>query len=376
MNKLKVMVVFGTRPETIKMAPVITAMKSQQDKFDVYTVVTGQHREMLEQSLKIFSIVPDMDLAIMTDNQTLYDVTTRTMKGMEKAFDQFHPDVLLVQGDTSTAFVTALAAFYKQIPVAHVEAGLRTYNKYNPFPEEVNRQLISVVADLHFAPTKGAEQNLLSEKVRKQSIFITGNTAIDALFMTVRSDYKFEHPLLNKLVSSDKKIVTLTTHRRESFGEPMENTLRAVLRIVEKYKDVECLFPVHYNPNVRSAVNAIVSGNDRIHLIDPLDYEDFANLMACSHILLTDSGGIQEEAPSLGKPILVLRETTERPEGIDSGTARLVGTDQEKIVSSFCELMDDSSAYDRMARAVNPYGDGKASARIAEIIYNSYGEKQ
>lgn len=375
MKKIKVMVVFGTRPETIKMAPVIKALKQQEDRFDVHTVVTGQHREMLEQSMSIFSIVPDMDLAIMTDNQTLYDVTTRTIKGMEKVFERFHPDVLLVQGDTSTAFVTALAAFYKQIPVAHVEAGLRTYNKYNPFPEEVNRQLISVVADLHFAPTTVAEQNLLHEHVKEHKIFVTGNTAIDALFMTVRRDFEFENPLLNRLNSDGKKIVTLTTHRRESFGEPMQNTLHAVLRIMERYEDVECLFPVHYNPNVRRAVNRIIRGKDRVHLIDPLDYMNFANLMACSHIILTDSGGIQEEAPSLGKPILVLRETTERPEGIKAGTARLVGTDPDKIVESFCELMDDSSVYDRMATAVNPYGDGKASERIAEIIYKTYRKK-
>ncbi len=376
MNKIKVMIVFGTRPETIKVAPVIAAMRRQPDLFELYIVVTGQHREMLKQSLSLFSIVPDVDLSIMTDNQTLYDITTRTLRGLEKVFLDFYPDVLLLQGDTTTAFATALAAFYKQIPVAHIEAGLRTYNKYNPFPEEINRHLISVATDLHFAPTKESKENLLRENVSADRIFITGNTVIDTLLMIVRKDYVFSDPLLNKISCNGRQVILLTTHRRESFGEPMRKTLLACKEIVKKYAKLEVIFPVHYNPNVRKLVKEVINDYERIHLVEPLNYESFVNIMACSFLILTDSGGIQEEAPSLGKPVLVLRDTTERPEGIKAGTAKLVGTNPQKIFDSVCELMEDNLIYSKMAKAVNPYGDGKASERILEVLCQTYLKKK
>ena len=376
MKKINVMVVFGTRPETIKVAPVIKAMQSMPDKFNVCIVVTGQHKEMLEQSLSLFRIEPDMDLSLMSENQSLYDISTKALKGMEKALMRFKPDVVLVQGDTTTAFITALAAFYMKVPVGHIEAGLRTHNKYNPFPEEINRHLIGVVAEIHFAPTVRARENLLLETIKDKDIYITGNTAIDALFMTVDEEFKFDNPELTKLISSGRKIVTLTTHRRESFGEPMKATLRTVLKIADRYKDIDILFPVHYNPNVRAVVENIVSDHKRIHLVEPLDYENFVNLMAASYIILTDSGGIQEEAPSLGKPVLVLRETTERPEGVEAGTAKLVGTDPITILDEFSKLMDSHDAYNDMAKAVNPYGDGKASERIVDVLLQVYGEER
>ncbi len=372
MGKIKVMIVFGTRPEAIKVAPVIANMRKHQDIFELFIVVTGQHREMLEQSLNGFSITPDVDLSIMTDNQTPYDVTTRTLKGLEEVFSSFIPDVLLVQGDTTTAFASALAAFYKQIPIGHIEAGLRTRNKYNPFPEEANRHLISVITDHHFAPTEKARENLLAEGIPEERIIVTGNTGIDALLMTVRDDYIFDNPLLQQIFCNGQKIILVTTHRRESFGEPMQNALSAILKIVRKYDNVEVIFPVHYNPNVRNAVNKIINSCERIHLIEPLEYESFMHVMAKSYLVLTDSGGIQEEAPSLGKPVLVLRDTSERPEGIDAGTARLVGTNTQKILDTVCGLLDNDVAYGKMAKAVNPYGDGKASERILNGLCQIY----
>ncbi len=372
MHKIKVMIVFGTRPEAIKVAPVIAAMRRQQDIFEPFIVVTGQHREMLEQPLNLFSIVPDVDLSIMTDNQTPYDVTARTLKGLEEVFSSFIPDVLLVQGDTTTAFASALAAFYRQIPIGHIEAGLRTRNKYNPFPEEANRHLISVITDHHFAPTAKAKEHLLEEGIPEKRIIITGNTIIDALLMTVRNDYVFDNPLLQKISCNGQKIILVTTHRRESFGEPMQNALRAILKIVKKYDNVEVVFPVHYNPNVRNSVSKIIGSCERIHLVEPLGYESFTHVMAKSYLILTDSGGIQEEAPSLGKPVLVLRDTTERPEGIDAGTARLVGTNTKKILDSVCELMDNQFVYSKMSKTLNPYGDGKASEKIVDFLIRTY----
>ncbi|MBU1626508.1 UDP-N-acetylglucosamine 2-epimerase (non-hydrolyzing) [bacterium] len=367
-EKYKVMVVFGTRPEAIKLIPVILKLKEYSEKIDTFVVVTAQHREMLDQPLKLFNIVPDRDLDIMRDKQSLFDITSKVIKGIEKVILEENPDLMLVQGDTTTTFVSALGSYYLKIPVGHVEAGLRTYNKFNPFPEEMNRSLTGRIADYHFAPTQRAKSALLKEGISEEKIWITGNTVIDALLMTVKKGYDFDDPSLRKVDFAAKKVITLTTHRRESFGSPMEETLKALVDIVNRNKDTEVVFPVHYNPNVRDAVKKVISSSNRIHLIDPLDYEPFVQLLNNSYIVLTDSGGIQEEAPSLGKPVLVLRETTERPEGIEAGTAKLVGTDKDRIIREAELLLNDPYEYDKMARAVNPYGDGKASDRIADII--------
>jgi UDP-N-acetylglucosamine 2-epimerase (non-hydrolysing) len=366
--KCKVMVIFGTRPEAIKLIPVILRLKKFTESIETKVVITAQHRQMLDQPLKLFNIIPDKDLDIMKDNQSLFDITARVIKGIEEILKSDSPDLVLVQGDTTTTFVAALGAYYLKIPVGHVEAGLRTYNKFNPFPEEMNRTLTGRIADFHFAPTQKARIALVKEGIDEKRIWITGNTVIDLLLMTVKKDYEFEDIILKQIDFKSKKIITLTTHRRESFGIQMENTLEALKDIVERNPDTEVVFPVHYNPNVRAAVKKVVTGTDRIHLIDPLDYEPFVQLMDRSYIILTDSGGIQEEAPSLGKPVLVLRETTERPEGIDAGTAKLVGTDREKIIRETEQLLNNSDEYDKMAKAVNPYGDGKASERIVDLI--------
>ena len=366
----KIMVVLGTRPEAIKLSPVILALRDNS-QFETYILATGQHDVMLNQVLDIFRIKPDKNLGIMTAGQTLTDISTRTMKGMDTVLKEFRPDVVLVQGDTTTAFAAALAAYYEQIPVGHVEAGLRTGNKYNPFPEEMNRRMITAVADYHFAPTSLSARRLEREGIPAERVFVTGNTVIDALLMSLRKDYVFEDDILNALDYKGKKIIVMTMHRRESFGEPMRNILTAIRRIAEDFGDVEIVFPVHFNPRVREAVDLILGKEtpENIHLIDPLGYLAFVHLMEKSFMVLTDSGGLQEEATALGKPVLVLRETTERPEGVEAGTARLVGTDPEMIYKEVRELITDPTAYDRMAKAVSPYGDGKASERIVEILF-------
>lgn len=366
----KVSVVFGTRPEAIKLAPVILAMREDR-RFEPYIIATGQHDEMLTQVLQIFQIKPDKNLRIMTRGQTLSDITTRALKGMRSALKEFRPDIVLVQGDTTTAFAAALSAYYEQIPVGHVEAGLRTDNKYNPFPEEINRRLITALADLHFAPTSYSRSQLLREGVPEERIFVTGNTVIDALYMSLRNDYRFRDPLLDSLDYGKKKVIVLTMHRRESFGDPMRKIMTAVSRIAKDFKDMEIVFPVHFNPRVRETVNAVLGkrNQENIHLIDPMGYQAFIHLMERAYLILTDSGGLQEEAPALGKPVLVLRETTERPEGIEAGTARLVGTDPERIYNGVRELIEDPAAYKSMTRRGSPYGDGKASERILDILH-------
>jgi UDP-N-acetylglucosamine 2-epimerase (non-hydrolysing) len=367
-NQLKVMTVFGTRPEAIKMAPLVKELEKNEQIQSIVTV-TAQHREMLDQVLHIFEVVPDYDLNIMKDRQSLIDVTTRCLEGLNKVFQEVKPDIVLVHGDTSTTFVASLAAFYNQIPIGHVEAGLRTRNKYSPYPEEMNRQLTGVLADLHFAPTELSKGNLLTENKIEETIFVTGNTAIDALKTTVKNQYS--HPVLDQL--GDDRLILMTAHRRENTGAPMENMFRAISRLVEKHQDVQVVYPVHMNPVVREIANKILGENDRIHLIEPLDVIDFHNFASKAYLILTDSGGVQEEAPSLGVPVLVLRDTTERPEGVAAGTLKLAGTDEEVIFNLADELLTDKAAHDEMAKASNPYGDGKASARIVDAILYYFG---
>ena len=335
--------------------------------------VTAQHREMLDQVLELFAISPDYDLDIMKAGQSLTEISVRVLEGLEKVLKEAGADLVLVHGDTSTTFLAALAAFYQQIKIGHVEAGLRTYNKYSPFPEEMNRQLTGVLTDLHFAPTSAARENLLKENILAEKVFVTGNTVIDALLQTVREDYTFNDDILDGIDFEGRKVVLLTAHRRENLGRPMEEIFRAVRQLVEENPELEVIFPVHLNPVVRQAASAILGKRDRVHLIEPLDYEPFVNLMARCYLVLTDSGGIQEEAPGLGKPVLVLRNTTERPEAITAGTVRLVGTDAEKIYQAATELIRDEEAYARMANAVNPYGDGQAARRIVRRIKYEFG---
>lgn len=358
------MTIFGTRPEAIKMAPLVLELQKSPEHFESIVTVTAQHREMLDQVLDIFGITPDYDLDIMKDRQTLVDITVKALEGLDKVMKEVRPDIVLVHGDTSTTFVASLAAFYNQLVVGHVEAGLRTWNKYSPYPEEMNRQLTGVIADLHFAPTSKAAKNLLAENKNEESIFITGNTAIDALKTTVKDRY--EHDVLKKIGSD--RLILLTAHRRENLGEPMRNMFRAVKRIVEEQKDVQVVYPVHLNPVVREIANEVLGDDPRIHLIEPLDVIDFHNFAARAHLILTDSGGVQEEAPSLGVPVLVLRDTTERPEGIEAGTLKLAGVEEETIYRLATELLTDKAAYEKMAKAVNPYGDGNASKRICQAI--------
>jgi UDP-N-acetylglucosamine 2-epimerase (non-hydrolysing) len=365
------MTIFGTRPEAIKMAPLVLELQKHPDRFESIVTVTAQHRQMLDQVLEIFSITPDYDLNIMKDRQTLIDVTTRGLEGLDKVMKEVQPDIVLVHGDTTTTFIASLAAFYNQIVVGHVEAGLRTWNKYSPFPEEMNRQLTGVMADLHFAPTKISAQNLMDENKKEEAIFITGNTAIDALQTTVKEDYS--HPVLDKL--GNDRLILLTAHRRENLGEPMRNMFRAVKRIVEEQPDVQVIYPVHLNPVVREIADEILGNDSRIQLIEPLDVFDFHNFASRSHLILTDSGGVQEEAPSLGVPVLVLRDTTERPEGIAAGTLKLAGTEEETIYQLATELLTDAEAYEKMAKAQNPYGDGHASERIADAISSYFNNK-
>lgn len=359
------MVVFGTRPEAIKMCPLIKAIKLD-NSFCVSVCVTGQHKQMLDQVLDAFGVEPDYNLAIMKDKQTLFDVTVNILERIKEVLDEWKPDIVLVHGDTSTTFVTALACYYLQIPVGHVEAGLRTYNIYSPYPEEFNRQAVGLIAKCHFAPTERAKQNLLNEGKNPNNIYVTGNTAIDALKTTVREDYS--HPILDW--AKDSRFIMLTAHRRENLGKPLHSMFRAIKRIVCEHEDIKVVYPIHMNPAVRQAANDILAGHDRIKIIDPLEVIDFHNFLARSFLILTDSGGIQEEAPSLGKPVLVMRDTTERPEGIEAGTLKLVGTSEEVIYEEFNKLLTDKEEYRKMSNASNPYGDGHASERIIDILKN------
>ena len=357
------MLVFGTRPEAIKMCPLVLELKSRK-KIETLVCVTGQHRQMLDQVLDAFGVTPDYDLSIMKDKQTLFDVTTNILNTIKEVLEKEKPDVVLVHGDTSTTFVTALACFYMQIPVGHVEAGLRTYNIYSPYPEEFNRQAVSIISKYNFAPTEMSRDNLIREGRCADDIYITGNTAIDALKTTVREDYT--HPQLEWAEGS--RLIMITAHRRENLGEPMRNMFRAIRRIIDEHPDTKAIYPIHMNPVVREAANEILGGDDRIRIIEPLEVLDFHNFLARSYMILTDSGGIQEEAPSLGKPVLVMRDTTERPEGIAAGTLKLVGTDEQVIYDNFKLLLTDENEYNKMSQASNPYGDGFACKRIADIL--------
>jgi len=361
----KIMLVFGTRPEAIKMCPLVNELK-ERSGLETIVCVTGQHRQMLDQVLTAFHVVPDYDLSIMKDKQTLFDVTTNILERIKVVLEEVKPDVVLVHGDTSTTFVTALACFYLQIPVGHVEAGLRTYNIYSPYPEEFNRQAVGIISQYNFAPTDMSKENLLREGKREETIYVTGNTAIDALKTTVREDYFHDELEWAK----DSKLIMITAHRRENLGEPMQHMFRAIRRIMNEHQDVKAIYPIHMNPVVRQIAEQELGGCDRIHIIEPLDVLDFHNFLSRSYLILTDSGGIQEEAPSLGKPVLVMRDTTERPEGIAAGTLKLVGTDEEVIYQSFNELLENKESYEAMAHASNPYGDGLASKRIADILEN------
>lgn len=365
---IKVMTVFGTRPETIKMAPLVEELKSRPE-IETIVCVTAQHRQMLDQVLHAFRIVPDYDLDIMQQGQTLADITSRVLTGLQEVIQKEKPDIVLVHGDTTTTFAGALAAYYQQAAIGHVEAGLRTYHKYSPFPEEMNRQMVGVMADLHFAPTEESRQNLLREGKAEETIIVTGNTAIDALSTTVRPDYTSE--LLDW--AADSRLIVLTAHRRENLGEPMYHMFRAIKRAIDEHGDVKMVYPVHLNPLVREAAQTVFGDDPRIRLVEPMEVVDFHNLLSRSYLILTDSGGIQEEAPSLGRPVVVLRDTTERPEGIAAGTLKLAGTDEHNIYKIIEELLTDQAVYDKMSHASNPYGDGLASKRIADAILKRFG---
>lgn len=368
---IKVLSVFGTRPETIKMAPLVKELEKREE-IESIVCVTGQHRQMLDQVLDAFNIKPDYDLDIMKDGQTLTDITIRVLEGMNGVIEKVKPDIVLVHGDTSTAFATAMSAFYNRVPIGHVEAGLRTYNKYSPYPEEINRQYIGCVADMNFSPTEKSKNNLIKEGKNPDSIYVTGNTAIDAMSLTVRDDYSDEVTEWAK----DSRLIVLTAHRRENIGDTMKGMFRAIRRVCEKYTDVKIVYPVHLNPAVKSAADEVLGGMDRVKLIKPLEVVEFHNLLAKSYLILTDSGGIQEEAPSLHKPVIVLRDTTERPEGVEAGTLKLAGTDENVIFAMIDELMSNREEYERMSRAENPYGDGKASKRIADAIIKRFGSEK
>ncbi|MDO4597642.1 MAG: UDP-N-acetylglucosamine 2-epimerase (non-hydrolyzing) [Ligilactobacillus agilis] len=369
MDKIKVMTVFGTRPEAIKMAPLVLALQADE-RFEAVTTVTAQHREMLDQVLEIFKIVPDYDLNIMHKEQTLTEITANVLTKLDQVIKVVKPDIILVHGDTTTTFAASVAAFYNQVAIGHVEAGLRTWNKYSPFPEEMNRQMTDDLADLYFAPTEESKANLLKENQAAAKIFVTGNTAIDALKQTVSSDY--QHELLAKL-DPGHKLILVTMHRRENQGQPMARVFRTLLEVVEQRPEVEVIYPVHLSPKVQKLAHEILGNHERIHLIAPLDVVDFHNLAAKSYFIMTDSGGVQEEAPSLGKPVLVLRDTTERPEGVSAGTLKLVGTEPAKVKAAMLELLDDPNVYQQMAQAQNPYGDGQASQRILAAIAYHFG---
>ncbi|MQS51799.1 non-hydrolyzing UDP-N-acetylglucosamine 2-epimerase [Companilactobacillus mishanensis] len=371
MDKIKVMTVFGTRPEAIKMAPLVLKLKQNSDRFETITVVTAQHREMLDSVLEIFKIKPDYDLNIMKERQTLSGITGLVLKMLDEIIEKEEPDIILVHGDTTTTFSASLSAFYHQTKIGHVEAGLRTWNKYSPWPEEMNRQMTDDLADLYFAPTDKSKANLLKENHNEDGIFVTGNTAIDALRSTVNEDY--HHDILD-IIDPDKKMILITMHRRENQGEPMKQVFTAMKKVVETHDDIELIYPVHLNPVVQKTAKDILGDVDRVHLIEPLDVVDFHNLASKSYFIMTDSGGVQEEAPSLGKPVLVLRDTTERPEGVDAGTLKLVGTDADTVEKEMKRLIEDKAEYDRMANAKNPYGDGKASDRILDSISYYFGQ--
>lgn len=367
MEKIKVLSIFGTRPEAIKMAPIIKELE-KCEHIHQEVCVTAQHREMLDQVLNIFNIKPDYDLNIMTQNQTLTGITINALKGLEDTLEKSNPDIILVHGDTTTTFVGSLAAFYKKIKIGHVEAGLRTYNKYEPFPEEMNRKLTGAMADLHFAPTKLSKENLLKENINEDSIFITGNTSVDCVKTTVIKDYKFSCDILNNIDYKNKKIITMTAHRRENLGKPLENICNAILKLVKDNEDIEIVYAVHFNPLVREVANRILGDNPRIHLIDPIDMTDMHNLINLSYMVMTDSGGLQEEVPSLKKPVLVLRNVTERPEGVTAGVLKLAGTEENNIISLATELLKNQDIYKSMVNAKNPFGDGIASKRIVDAI--------
>ena len=372
MSKLKIMSVFGTRPEAIKMAPLVKEL-ARRKEIESICCLTGQHREMLDSVMEIFDLKGDYDLNIMEKSQTLSTITTKTILGMDKVIDTAQPDMILVHGDTSTTFAGALAAFYHKVPVGHVEAGLRTWDKYSPFPEEMNRTLVGDIAALHFSPTVANRDNLLRESVQGE-IFITGNTAIDAMKYTVRDDYRFQTAALNELDFSSRRVIVVTCHRRENYGKPMEDIMHAIAAIAGTHPDVEVVYPVHLSPTVRECAFGILGGKDRIHLIDPIDVQEMHNLMARSYLVMTDSGGLQEEAPAMGKPVLVMRRETERPEAIAAGTVKLAGVERDTIIGMASELLDDPAAYRRMAKAVNPYGDGNACPRIADAILWHFGK--
>lgn len=363
----KVICIFGTRPEAIKMAPVIKVLE-ESTKLKVITVVTAQHREMLDQVLRLFNIEPQYDLNIMETNQSITDITIRVLKGFEAILLKEQPDLVLVHGDTTTTLAASLAAFYRQIPIGHIEAGLRTYHKYSPYPEEMNRKLTGCLADLHFAPTLTAKKALLKEGVNSEIITVTGNTVIDALLQTIKRDFYFKSALLNGIDYQTRKVILVTAHRRENLGEPLGDIFSAIREIIDRNEDLEVIFPVHPNPKVRKLAEEILGDSERVHLIGPLDYEPFVNLMNRCYLILTDSGGIQEEAPALGKPVLVLRETTERPEAVEAGTVKLIGTNKDHIIRETELLLDDHQEYEKMAKAVNPYGDGKAAERIMQRV--------
>ncbi|QNL42706.1 UDP-N-acetylglucosamine 2-epimerase (non-hydrolyzing) [Streptococcus sp. NSJ-72] len=373
MKKIKVMVVFGTRPEAIKMAPLILQLKKQSEKFETMTVVTAQHRQMLDQVLQTFNIEPDIDLNIMGKQQTLTDITVKILNQLDKLLKEVKPDIILVHGDTTTTFATSLAAFYNQVRIGHVEAGLRTWEKYSPFPEEMNRQMTDAVTDLYFAPTMQSKENLIKENHDEKTIFVTGNTAIDALKLTVQENY--HHDVLEQ-IPSNHRLILVTMHRRENQGEPMRRVFRTLRQVVEAHDDVEVIYPVHLSPAVQEAAKEILSNHPQIHLIEPLDVVDFHNIAARSYFIMSDSGGVQEEAPSLGKPVLVLRDTTERPEGVTAGTLKLVGTESENIREAMETLLTDETVYHQMSQASNPYGDGRASERIVEAIAYYFGRAE
>lgn len=373
MKKIKVMVVFGTRPEAIKMAPLVLQLKKQSEKFETMTVVTAQHRQMLDQVLQTFNIEPDIDLDIMIKQQTLTDITVKILAKLDKLLKEMKPDIILVHGDTTTTFATSLAAFYNQVRIGHVEAGLRTWEKYSPFPEGMNRQMTDAVTDLYFAPTMQSKENLIKENHDEKTIFVTGNTAIDALKLTVQENY--HHDVLEQ-IPSNHRLILVTMHRRENQGEPMRRVFRTLRQVVEAHDDVEVIYPVHLSPAVQEAAKEILSNHPQIHLIEPLDVVDFHNIAARSYFIMSDSGGVQEEAPSLGKPVLVLRDTTERPEGVTAGTLKLVGTESENIREAMETLLTDETVYHQMSQASNPYGDGRTSERIVEAIAHYFGRAE
>lgn len=372
MKKIKVMSIFGTRPEATKMAPLIKAM-DKCDEIEQIVCVTAQHRQMLDQVLEIFDLHPDYDLDIMTERQTLTSITTKALTGLEEVMSEAKPDLVLVHGDTTTTFAGALAAFYSGIKLGHVEAGLRTYDKTQPFPEEMNRVLTGHMADLHFAPTPLAKDHLLKENIGEEGIFITGNTAVDCLKHTIKDNFKFDLDELNNIDYKNKRVITMTAHRRENLGEPLENICRAVLRLTENYEDIEVVYAVHFNPAVREVANRILGNHERIHLVDPLDIVNMHNLMNLSYMVMTDSGGLQEEVPSMGKPVLVLRNVTERPEGVEAGTLKLAGVNEDEIYAQAKELLENKESYDKMVAAKNPFGDGYAAERIVEAIRYHFG---